>query len=239
MIITKYIRNGMNAFLHHLSVAFLWLRLKIQKLLGLVSVYQSDPFRVKNSDDPRVRVCEERYRAFSAYLPKDQALSVIDVGCNQGYFLFRMAPYASIGIGIEKAYNEVMYARALAGTRRINNLVFMSYSVTPDNIRSFPSMDVVIFLSVFHHWVRDFGENEAKVMLKELAQKSRKYFIFETGQYEEKGKKWTDALAFMAPDSHQWIVCFLQECGFQNIHDVGKFSTTVTDIPRKLYVAVK
>ena len=43
----------------------------------------------------------------------------------------------------------------------------------------------------------------------------------------------------MGSDSHAWVVNFLEKCNFLNINVAGEFSTTVTDVPRKLYVATK
>ena len=129
-MLKSYFRNIMNTGLNYVTKILLWLRLKVQRWFGLVSCYQSNPFKITASNDPRVRVCEERYIAFSQFLPKHESLSIIDIGCNQGYFLFRMANSAALCVGIEKAYNEVMYARSLAATHNIKNVIFMDYAIT-------------------------------------------------------------------------------------------------------------
>lgn len=239
-MIKKVYKNTINLFLDKMTQGLLWARLNMQRMLRVVSRYQNNPFNFSESKkDLSTRFCEDRYQAFSAFIPKDQFFSVLDIGCNQGYFLFRIAPHAGVCIGFEKAYNEVMYARSLAAVHRVKNVLFMDYMITPHNVAAIPAADIIICLSVFHHWVRDFGENNAIDMLRMTMNHCRRYFIFETGQYEEKGQKWTDVLKFMGANSHEWITNFLYDSGFSKVEMVGEFSTTLSDIPRKLYVAIK
>lgn len=228
-----------NVILHRLTLLGLRLRLVVQRVLRLTHEYQADPFAKGAPKSTEGRSCVDRFAAFSTHLPDGTPLSVLDIGCNQGYFVFRMAERGGLCIGIDSDRNEVMYARAQAAIHRVPNTVFAEMTVDRESAKGLPAVDVTICLSIFHHWVRFFGADAAKDILRTVADRTRRYLIFETGQSEEKDAVWASEVAFMGPDSGVWIRSFLTELGFSTIHEAGPFATTVSNVPRTLYVAVK
>lgn len=229
-----------NVALHRLTLLLLRQRLLVQRVLHLTHEYQPDPFRNdKGAGTREGRACIDRFEAFSALFPSDKPLSVLDIGCNQGYFTFRMAERGGLCIGIDSDRNEVLYARAQAATHRVANTVFAEMTIDTESARGLPSVDITICLSIFHHWVRFFGEDNAKEIMRSVAERTRGYLVFETGQHDETDALWAHELAFMGADSKAWIRSFLTELGFSTIHEAGPFATTVSTVPRTLYVAVK
>jgi len=228
-----------NVLLHRGTVLSLRFRLALQRSLRLTHEYQPDPFvRELAPGDGSGRPCQDRYNAFVAHLPKGKVLSVLDVGCNRGYFVFRMAERGGFCIGIDSDRNEIMFADALAIVHGVSNVVFTTMVVDRKSVEGLPSVDVTICLSIFHHWVRSYGMEAAKDIMRSIAERTESYLVFETGGPEEEAQ-WTHELSFMQPDSKSWIKDLLFEIGFRSVNEEGPFSTTVSQVSRTLYIAEK
>ena len=229
-----------NVILHRGTVLSLRIRLALQRRLRLTHEYQPDPFvKEPAPGDGRGRPCEDRYNAFVAHLPEGEALSVLDIGCNRGYFVFRMAERGGLCIGIDSDRNEIMFADALATVHGVPNVAFTTMVVDRKSVEGLPSVDVTICLSIFHHWVRSYGVEAAKDIMRVIADRTESFLIFETGGPDEEETQWADELSFMRSEDNAWIRCFLFELGFEEVSEEGPFTTTVSRIPRTLYVAQK
>lgn len=236
----KSARELGNAIIHRIYLLFLRFRLFVQLQLGLLKIYQPNPFagwRQKKSLS--MRGCIDRFEAFYALVPKNKPLSVLDIGCNQGYFVFRMAERGGLCIGIDWDRHKIEVAHALATVYNLPNALFAQMEVNEEIAATFPKVDMVICLSIFHHWACKLGENRAKEIMITISNCAEKYLIFETGQPNEVKKEWAEKLSFMAPDHETWIRKFLFELGFNKVHNVGQFSTSLSNVPRSLYVAVR
>jgi hypothetical protein len=51
--------------------------------------------------------------------------------------------------------------------------------VKPDDVQRLPSFDVVLLLSVHHHWLRAYGPDQTRDMLRGLAARTSRAMIFE------------------------------------------------------------
>ena len=96
-------------------------------------------------------------------------------------------------------------------------------------------MDLVVFLSVFHHFVRYFGQDSALSMLSGIARKANRFLVFETGQPNEESS-WAHELAFMGDDPGAWSEDTLRSLGFDRVLRLGQFATSVSDVKRHLLV---
>lgn len=233
------LRDLGNAALYRLQRILVRLQLLLQLDLGLVKQYQPNPFSSTQPEGQSARSCIDRFNSFSALLPSDEPLCTLDIGCNLGYFTFRMSERGGMCIGLDLGRNEISVARALAARHRVPNVAFCQYEVTADSAAALPAVDVVICLSVFHHWVRKFGFSEARRVMEVVAARATRYLVFETGQHDETGVAWADDLAFMGGDCDAWIQMFLKDLGFRRVHHVGRFPTSVSPVARHLYVAMR
>jgi SAM-dependent methyltransferase len=231
-------RDVLNALLHKLTRLALRLRLPIQRRWGFDQSYQPNPF-VNEGDNASKRLCIDRFNAFSEVFEPGVALSCMDIGCNQGYFVIRMAERGGFCLGIDYGRNEIMVAQATAKLAEVNNVAFAQLDVDEAMAKALPKVDVVICMSVFHHWVRRFGEDGARKIMDAVASRAGRYLVFETGQPEETGVAWADSLSFMGEDSQQWVEQYLLSNGFSRVEQVGEFIAEVSGMPRKLYVAVR
>lgn len=222
--------------LYKVSLIALWLRLKIQLSCGWTHNYHPNPISLKG-EDPRDSVA--RLRIIQDNLIHLESPSVLDIGCHQGFFLLALAENAGLSIGVDNDRGELMVGSARAQLWRKNSVVFVEMTLTPDNVIQLPSVDVIILMSVFHHWVRSYGEQAAVSMLEIVAQKVNKCFIFDTGQPNEIGSSWASQLDFMGPDFESWVVTKLHNFGFSLINTAGPFKTTISDVKRPLFIAHK
>jgi len=119
---------------------------------------------------------EQRWQMIGAHLDEgDQSL--LDIGCNLG----RMTRYAAdrglFALGIDPQQ------RAIASAREANHdvpyLSFMRTEITPATMPKIPSFDVILCLSVYHYWMKLYGETEAWSMVARLIERSRRKFFFE------------------------------------------------------------
>ncbi len=231
-------RDVVNVVAYRATLMALKVRIALQRFLGRQNDYQPDPFGSIPPVTSTTRQSQDRFDAIQAFLPNGP-ISIIDVGCNDGYFVLKLATQGGICIGIDQDRNSIMIGQARAAINGVPNALFANLTITPENAANLPRVDVVICLSVFHHWVRHFGIERANIVLDELGGKAGKVLVFETGQPNEIGAQWAGLLSFMGGDPDVWIHDRLVTMGFDQVHPVGKYSTTVTDVPRTLFVGIR
>ena len=183
------------------------------------------------------RGCDDRWAVIGPIL-KEKGGSLLDIGCNIGYFSFKAAENGCYSHGIEADSFHITCCNAIKHGTKSKNVLFLKGMVDPDFAEKMPAYDNIINLSVFHHWVKAFGAEQAQEMMKNMAQKC-KALVFETGQSNEVGSQWPEHLAFMGEDPKAWIENFLREIGFSNVEVIGTFPTGLTDVDRYLFLATK
>lgn len=229
-------RNFLNAILNRLVLLGLRGRLSCQLRLRLVDLYQPVFMVPEAPRGSRMRECRDRLEAIERHLPTGP-LTALDVGCNIGYFTFELARRGGLCVGIDSGRNEIMIARAVAGIHGISNVAFVEMAIDhPDEI-ALPQVDVVLCLSLFHHWAAKLGEERARKIMSTVASAAQRFLVFETGQPEETNTKWAASLSFMKPDAESWTRSFLVDLGFPTVTPIGRFASSVSDSPRTLYVA--
>ncbi|MCK5020894.1 MAG: methyltransferase domain-containing protein [Candidatus Peribacteraceae bacterium] len=110
--------------------------------------------------------------------------SVLDFGCAEGFFSISLAQKGFLVTGLEQKKDRVRIAQLASDMVGVENLCFLNLKVNEVNISNFPRFDFTLCLAVWHHWVRFFGFDSAKKMLKILWQKTNCIMFFETGLSE-------------------------------------------------------
>jgi SAM-dependent methyltransferase len=230
------IYDFLNAALWRIRNLFYRFQLLIQFKINSAGVYEPDPWHPGNNPDLRDSLA--RADAILRRLP-DEPLSVIDIGCQIGYFTFALARRGGFCLGIDYARNEIMIAQALAAVHRVGNATFAQMEINAETAASLPRADVVVCLSVYHHWVRKLGRDGAEKILRNLASRASRFLVFDTGQPDETGAEWAEKLSFMRPDIDVFLRTFLQELGFSQVDNLGTFRTSISSVPRHLYLATR
>src|SRR5205085_288677 len=91
--------------------------------------------------------------------------------------------------------------------------------IDPTNIVLVPETDVVVVLSVWHHFVREHGVETATEMLEQIWQRTRRMLFFETGENEMPAEF---RLPPMQPDAQTWLAEFLERhCAGGTVEHLG------------------
>lgn len=117
-----------------------------------------------------------RWSMISAELPSGSE-SLLDIGCNLGGLTSRAASAGLWCLGIEQSPEAVKRAREINAD--ISGLGFVHSAINLNDCRRLPIFDVMLVLSVHHHWHFTYGQDDAAEMLLMLAKKTRKVMFFE------------------------------------------------------------
>lgn len=166
-----YRENGLR------SVASSASRVQRRKLadLGLV---RRKPYHERIRSDST-----ERWETIVPHIGADET-SALDIGCASGFFTQKLAENGSLSIGIDIKRERLQTAKQIWGEKE--GLGFVLYHLDPDNVSALPSVDVVLLLTVYHHWCEHFGREDAQQMMREVASKSNKLFFEGPGRTDKR-----------------------------------------------------
>lgn len=180
---------------------------------------------------------ERRWEMLSTALSEYGAANFCDLGCAEGYYVRNAAREHKIfALGIDR--NTTMLRRATAVSLLDADLscAFMQLELTSKTLYMVPSFDAISCMSVLHHIIRRRGMKEAKSMLRAIASKTRKFFIFDMGSPEETENHWAKHLSALAGDVENNIAKMLTECGFRNVRVVGHSDGYNSTAQRPMFV---
>lgn len=103
--------------------------------------------------------------------------SALDIGCNRGDITAYCASRGLWSIGVDRSKELIDEAQRLHSGK--SDCGFLLMEVKPDDVHRLPSFDVVLLLSVHHYWLRAYGPEQTRAMLRALAAKTGRVMIFE------------------------------------------------------------
>jgi len=183
---------------------------------------------------------DSRWRAIAPVLDQAEARTALDLGCNVGYFTFKMAHAGISTVGVES--HPTFYRTALYATRRLRlrNVGILVLALAPETVGLLPGADAVLFLALWHHLVRSHGLDEATSMLEAVWARTRRVLVFETGEDEMPPSY---GLPRMTPDPTTWLTAFLaRTCEGAEVAHLGVHAAVApdgTDCERNLFAAVR
>ena len=147
--------------------------------------------------------------------------SAVDIGSSVGWFTFTLTELGIPTVGVERdprALRSALYVRSRA---KLNDASFVVADLTKDNLRAVPHADCFLVLSIWHHWVREFGLADATAIVEGLWAMSSKVLFFDTGE-NEMPASWN--LPAMLPDPDTWLATYLTEtCTGSTVRNLGRF----------------
>ncbi|WP_200376591.1 methyltransferase domain-containing protein [Thiocystis violacea] len=154
-------------------------------------------------------------------------LRVLDLGCAQGYFCFRLAERGALVDGVDYLRENIALCSALAAERPTLAVSFRE-GLIEDALRTMASKpyDLVLGLSVLHHLVHAHGADQVRDWLARAGQGGG-VFILELALGSEP-LYWAPALP-EAPDS---LIS-----GFAFVHEIARHSTHLSSIERPMFLA--
>ena len=150
----------------------------------------------------------ERWQTIRAELARVGAATALDIGCNIGYFTFEMAQMDMLVVGVESERRSLRVANEVRRRLDLENVDLLDAYITPASISLLPTVDAVLLLSVWHHWVRCYGLEDATQMTKCLLSKATKMLFFDTGQSEMPASY---GLPDMGDSDEDWLRSYLND----------------------------
>jgi SAM-dependent methyltransferase len=195
-------------------------RVQFRYDLGLGLQYQPLPWIGRNKALRGVGTAE-RWSAISRELAGGTYATAMDVGSNVGFFLLALAETGIATVGVEMHEPFFRISRYAARRLRAKAVGHLLMEVTPDTVRLLPRTDIVIFLSVFHHWAKTYGFETATGMLRVLWSNCGRVLFFETGQSEMPSEY---NLPNLQSSSREWLTRFLcDNCAGGEVVWLGSF----------------
>ena len=127
-------------------------RVSIEKHLRAFMPWRKGPFNVFGIDIDAEWRSFRKWNRLKAYLPNLQGQDILDVGCNNGYYMFRMAHQGPRSVlGIDPTVQFAYTFRALNAMAGMDNLRFELLGV--EHVHLFPECFDTIFLMgiLYHH----------------------------------------------------------------------------------------
>jgi hypothetical protein len=106
------------------------------------------------------------------------AVTVLDVGCNEGVFSRALAERGYFVVGLEGQKGYVAIGQQAIDSNRTDRIKLLTHRLTAEEIRDLEQTDVILLLSVHHQLVSHLGLETANQMLCDLAGKARQQFFF-------------------------------------------------------------
>lgn len=177
------------------------------------------------------RPCEDRLQKIAAVYKSmerelGRPLSVLDLGCSQGFFCLNLAQLGATVHGVDFLDKNIAVCEALSAEHPSWKLSFQVGRVEEFIEQLSPGRyDLVLGLSVFHHVAYAGGAESVKRLLKQLAETTGAQ-IFELALREEP--------LYWGPAQPEDPFELVEQIGF--VHLLGKIPTHLSHISRPLYV---
>ncbi len=95
--------------------------------------------------------------------------SLLDVGCSSGVMTALAAEVGLFAIGLDANWEVI--SDACKKSKPNLSLAYIHFVVTPQSVAALPVCDVVLCLSIYHQWHREFGHEGAQQILRILEPK--------------------------------------------------------------------
>lgn len=158
-----------------------------------------------------------RWSRMAPLIERLDVRSAVDIGGNSGWFAFKLAELGIPCVVVDRDPRMLrvgLYVRKRSGLRQAT---FMALDLTPDALGMVPPSDCCVVLSVWHHFVRDYGRETADAMLAQLWARTGSVLFFDSGE-DEMPTSW--GMPTFAPDAETWLARHLTSIctGGQVIH---------------------
>lgn len=167
-------------------------------------------YRHPEYDDKSSRVCDDREKLIVDIVRQyqeatgEKAVRVIDIGCAQGYYCFKLAELGCSVCGIDFNESNIDLCRAL-NEESGSGVDFQCVSLSDSYVEMMAEFDIVILLNVVHHITYEKGflhakniiellSHKTKILLSELALKEEP--VYWSASLPDLWEHWVDGFLF-------------------------------------------
>lgn len=163
----------------------------------------------------------QRWNVVEEQIRGSRVTSAMDVGCQVGYFGFALAAKGIPTLGVDLEERALRIARYAARKTGTQDLGFLNMQVSPTTVDLLPEVDLILAMSIWHHWVRAYQIDSATAILAQLWRRCRMTMFFETGEDEMSADY---GLPPMAPSPREWLGSYLEKtCTGGEVVHLGQF----------------
>ena len=130
----------------------------------------------------RAESTKTRWKEIAPLVEAHGVRSVVDIGSSAGWFGFKLAERGVSTIAVERSLHGLrlgLYTRKKSG---LDDVSFLAMEVAPSTVEQLPAADCVLLLSVWHHFVREWGFEAATGMLEAIWRKTGKPALLRDGR---------------------------------------------------------
>ncbi len=158
--------------------------------------------------------------------------------CAEGYFTQRAArALGCFSLGIEADVRRLTVAQNINTLERNELTGFMYAEVDMDSLSRLPKFDIVLFLSVLHHFMREHGSDYCREVLSIIRTKTNKVMIFDMG-IESELLDWDKELPGIGEEPSAAIAELLRSAGFSQVDLIGHSSARKDRVARPMFRAL-
>ena len=124
--------------------------------------------------ETRKRATRERWQLIRERIDSND-VSLVDIGCNAAELTAKAEQEGLVSVGVDRPVCNGI-PDAIQKAKELDRLSIVVGDVTPENVDRYSEYDVILLLSVYHHWWRQFGEDGAKSMLESFKGANKVFF---------------------------------------------------------------
>jgi 2-polyprenyl-3-methyl-5-hydroxy-6-metoxy-1,4-benzoquinol methylase len=183
---------------------------------------------------------ESRWSAMLPVIDSQSVRNAVDIGACEGYFAIELAAAGVPTIAVESSPANVRTALLAVRRSGTSEVGVLALTVSPSNVGSLPAADAVLCLSIWHHFVRKHGVDQATAMLETIWQQTRKVMFFDTGETEMTPDY---GLPSLEPDPASWLADYLAAtCPGSRVDHLGRhraFDPSGNPCERNLFAVIR
>ena len=135
---------------------------------------------------PLIRKCQDRFERMINYLNEEKVIinnkSLIDIGSYYGWFVNQFTKKGVKAFGLERDFSACKVAVELNG---LPDDIFINKPLEEFVLNDNKQYDIILFLSVLHHFSLGKSFMSDVFVLKKLAERTKSFMFFDTGEEHE------------------------------------------------------
>jgi hypothetical protein len=153
--------------------------------------------------------------------------TAVDLGAGEGYFSIELGSAGVSSVAVEAAPGNQRTALLAVRRTGLDNVGVLALVLRDDTVELIPPADCSVFLSLWHHLVRDHGLESAGYVTSRIWERTGKVMFFDTGENEMPA---SFGLPAMTPDARSWLESYLSAtCPGGEVRHLGRHAAFDAD----------